>query len=84
MDTDVTDTILQLKDGEEADEGINLSYIVIPSTYLHIIDRDGEQRNGLRKKNKYFSNKTETVTITFEKDGKTAVTDIAVTKEGMI
>ncbi len=72
---DVTETIIKLKEKKTAGDGINLTYFVTPGTYLEVEDN----KIKLKKQNFTEDSVTETVTITFTKNGRTATKDVAVT-----
>lgn len=73
---DVTSFVAQLKDGMQADPSIKVSFTVAPGSYLGISE-DGTSIR-LTKEKDTVNTASEFVVITFEKDGKTATTEVTV------
>ena len=75
--TDVTNQIVKLIQGQVADKEIKISYTVEPNYYIDVV----KNRLIMKKKNTNKKNETVIVTLVFEKNGLKAVKKVTVTIE---
>lgn len=75
--TDVTNQIVKLIQGQAADNDIKISYTVEPNFYIDLV----KNRLIMKKKNTNKKNETVFVTLIFEKNGMKAVKEVTVTIE---
>ncbi|WP_066068081.1 leucine-rich repeat protein [Neobacillus soli] len=75
--TDVTNQIVKLIQGQAADNDIKISYTVEPNYYIDLV----KNRLIMKKKNTNKKNETVFVTLIFEKNGMKTVKEVTVTIE---